>query len=129
MSNANTIDIEATAKRIMDKEVLYLANELVEVLYQNDNLIDDLIPCLSSYVTCEECHGEGCDQCDHGEVYREVLQHWIVSDWLAEKLENAGEPVARDVAGVNIWGRTCCGQSIDMDGAILNLARSIEGVR
>ena len=45
----------------------------------------------------------------------EALQFWLVSDWLAERLEETGALVAHDVMGFNIWGRTECGQGLDMD--------------
>ena len=54
----------------------------------------------------------------------EALEFWIVSDWLAEKLEDQGEPVA-ELDGLPIWGRTCSGQKISMDGPILEIARAI----
>ena len=38
--------------------------------------------------------------------YREALEHWIVSDWLADKLEAKGEKVDRDFAGLTVWACT-----------------------
>ena len=43
------------------------------------------------------------------------MEWWKVSNWLIEKLEEEGEPVIRDF---NIWGRTCSGQAILLDGVI-----------
>ena len=61
---------------------------------------------------------EACEQ-DNLDPYRvEAYEHWIVSDWLAGKLEAKGEIVARDIAGLTIWGRCTTGQSISMDGVI-----------
>ena len=34
----------------------------------------------------------------------EALQHWLVSDYLADALEEVGALVARDVLGFNVWG-------------------------
>ena len=48
----------------------------------------------------------------------EVFEHWIVSDWLADKLEAQEEAVERDFFGLTIWGRCTTGQSIYMDGVI-----------
>lgn len=59
--------------------------------------------------------------------YDEALQHWLVSDWLADKLEQVGAPIARDVLGFNVWGRTECGQSLTMDAALHRVAAIIEG--
>lgn len=124
MNNTNTAELTETINRIVNREVLTLANELVTELYKNEDLIDDLIPCLSDYVTCTECDGEGCDQCDHGEIYIEVCQHWLVSDWLADKLEDQGERVAR-VAGLQIWGRRTCGQGIGQDYVMQEIAKAL----
>lgn len=48
----------------------------------------------------------------------EVYEHWIVSDWLADKLEAHGEKVDRDFAGLTVWARTTTGQAIAMDSVI-----------
>lgn len=49
---------------------------------------------------------------------REVFEHWIVSDWLADKLEAHGEKVDKDFAGLTVWARTTTGQAIYADGVI-----------
>lgn len=56
----------------------------------------------------------------------EVYEHWIISDWLAGKLEDKGHPITRDFLGLTIWGRPTTGQSIAMDGVILEIARDIQ---
>lgn len=48
----------------------------------------------------------------------EVFEHWAVSEWLANKLEAAGERIDHDFAGMHVWGRTCSGQGISSDGVI-----------
>ena len=55
---------------------------------------------------------------------REALQHWIVSDRLAEYLAEIDEPIAIDVCGWNIWGRTE-GGSLKDDGALRRVAQLI----
>lgn len=49
---------------------------------------------------------------------REVYEHWIVTDWLADKLEAHGEKVDKDFAGMCIWARTTTGQAIAADHVI-----------
>ena len=49
---------------------------------------------------------------------REIYEHWLISDWLADKLEAKGEKVDRDFAGMTIWARTTTGQSIELDSVI-----------
>lgn len=58
---------------------------------------------------------------------QEVMQFWLVSDWLADKLEAIGAPVARDILGFNVWGRTECGQALTMDHHLNPVAALIEG--
>ena len=52
----------------------------------------------------------------------EALQFWLVSDWLADKLEGVGALVARDVMGLNVWGRTECGQALSADSDLRAVA-------
>lgn len=56
----------------------------------------------------------------------EALQHWVVSDYLADELEAIGALVARDVLGFEIWGRTECGQSLTMDSDLRKVAERIK---
>lgn len=56
---------------------------------------------------------------------REILEHWIVSDWLADRLEEAGERIDRDFEGLTIWGRTVTGQAISMDSAIQAICATV----
>ena len=61
---------------------------------------------------------EACDMSGIEPFEREVFEHWIVSDWLADKLEERGEKVDRDFAGMTVWARTTTGQAISMDYVI-----------
>jgi len=56
---------------------------------------------------------------------REVFEHWIVSDWLAEKLEAKGEKVDKDFAGMTIWARTTTGQGIASDWVIEQIVKEM----
>jgi len=53
--------------------------------------------------------------------YTEVHEHWIVSDWLANQLEQRGELIERDFYGLNIWGRCATGQAIHLDGVMAEI--------
>jgi hypothetical protein len=48
----------------------------------------------------------------------EVFEHWIISDWLADKLEAHGEKVDKDFAGMTVWARTTSGQAIAADSVV-----------
>ena len=52
------------------------------------------------------------------EITSEALEHWIVSDWLADRLEEKGEMILKDFLGLTIWGRTTSGQAISIDNVI-----------
>lgn len=56
---------------------------------------------------------------------REALEHWVVSEWLADKLEEEDEMVCRDFLGLTIWGRTTSGQAISMDYVIHKIAEKL----
>ncbi len=62
---------------------------------------------------------------DWSENIREPLEHWLVSGWLGSKLEEKDELVY-DLYGLTVWGRTCSGQAIKMDGVIKEVARDME---
>ena len=77
-------------------------------------------------VEVREQSGADREYCEHAGIDPErsdVFEHWIVSDWLARKLEAAGHPVARDFLGLTIWGRPTTGQAIRLDSVILRIAR------
>lgn len=59
-----------------------------------------------------------CDDNDIEPYDREVYEHWVISDWLADKLEAYGEKVGRDFAGLTVWARTTTGQAIAQDYVI-----------
>jgi len=55
--------------------------------------------------------------------YKEPMEYWGVSNWLANQLKERGEVVI-DYEHVNfyIWGRCCSGQAINLDGVIQDIA-------
>lgn len=63
---------------------------------------------------------EACDMhdIDASEYRRDIFEHWIVSDWLANRLEEHGERVLRDFFGLTVWGRAGTGQAIALDYVI-----------
>jgi len=68
---------------------------------------------------------EACEF-DHIEPYqREVFEHWIVSDWLADRLSEQGEKVDKDFAGLTVWARTTTGQGIANDSVIERICASL----
>lgn len=53
---------------------------------------------------------------------QEVYQWFIVSSWLAGKLQELGEPILHTDT-MTLWGRTCCGQSVELDGTLQKVYR------
>lgn len=70
-----------------------------------------------TYTTWQEC----CEDRDIDPYDHDVYEHWIISDWLADKLEARGEKVDRDFAGLTVWARTTTGQRISMDMVICSI--------
>lgn len=85
---------------------------------------DDIM--LSGFDTEEEANQAAWEDSGEEPEMQEALQFWLVSDWLADKLEEVGAPVARDVLGFNVWGRTECGQSLTMDSTLHAVAKLIK---
>lgn len=68
---------------------------------------------------------EACEQDNLDPYQHEAYEHWIVTGWMASKLAEKGEMVARDICGLTIWGRTTTGQAIYMDGVIQQIYKEL----
>lgn len=55
----------------------------------------------------------------------EICEYWLVSPFLGELLKESGAPVLERF-GAWIWGRTCSGQAIMLDGVIRSIASKIK---
>jgi hypothetical protein len=62
-----------------------------------------------------------CEANDISPYERDVYEHWVVSEWLAQRLECKGEKVDHDFAGLCVWARTTTGQAIRLDDVILRI--------
>ena len=81
-----------------------------------------------TYLACPECSAKLSDEDNYRPTeYQEVLEHWIVTDWLADRLEEQGEAVCKDFYGLTIWGRTTSGQGIALDGVISQIHKNLHG--
>jgi len=57
--------------------------------------------------------------------YQDIMEWWLVTPWMYNKLLNHNEPVLTD--GNNYWwGRTCTGQALSMDGVIHSICEEME---
>lgn len=112
----------------VNHEVIMLASQLVEDLLKislyGENACGgvELDNIENLYITDEAtAKAYGYDSLeamqDAGEDQQEIFEWWFVTGWLYEHLQAAGEPVINCDYGF-IWGRTCTGQAISLDGVI-----------
>ena len=94
MNNNNNMMPKEWPSKMVEYEIYCNADFMIELL--NDNGREQLWEAIS-------------DSNDD-----EVMEWWLVSDWLAGQLDAIDEYVA-DLNGQKVWGRTCCGQAIAMD--------------
>ena len=138
------------ADKLVQNEIYYNVSMLINELAQNPKYMDNLLPILvqDDYRTALEESSDleeildwvDVDSMDNlfnddireitnrfnVEPYQnEALEHWIVSDWLADKLEERGEMVIRDFMGLTVWGRTTSGQHISMDYIIQKIVKDL----
>ena len=59
------------------------------------------------------------------EYFQEPLEHWLVTEWFGRKLRDKGE-IVYNLDGLSVWGRTCSGRTIKMDGVVEEIARDME---
>ncbi len=70
-------------------------------------------------------HGEAfCDYANIEPDYNETLEYWVVSDWFGGQLSKQGENVL-DILNMRVWGRTCSGQSISIDGVVCDIYENL----
>lgn len=55
----------------------------------------------------------------------EIYEWWAVTNWFGEKLKEQG-CVVIEAWGKSYWGRCTTGQSISLDGCIVNIAKSMQ---
>ena len=142
------------AERIVQNDIYYNVSMLISELSQSPDYMDELLPVLiqDDYRTPVEDEQTDSMRTDVLDIFdidmneldeydmnecreiadyfgiephtNEALEHWIVSDWLADKLEERGEMVIRDFKGLTIWGRTTSGQHISLDYVIQKISSS-----
>lgn len=98
-----------TIKQLVQREVIYCVSQLISELSKKASDHGDWdIELINIHQGPHDDEGWSLD----------VLEHWIVSDWLADKLIAKGETVNKDFMGLVIWGRTTSGQHISQDYVI-----------
>tara|TARA_R100000008_G_scaffold43848_1_gene25459 strand:+ start:778 stop:1137 length:360 start_codon:yes stop_codon:yes gene_type:complete len=92
---------------IINRDVLYLCNELVEYASENDDYID-----------FENVYEEEED------TFKDIFQYFIISEWLYEELSEIGACIAQ-FKGLYIWGKTDFGQSMQMNHELKKIAKNV----
>lgn len=77
--------------------------------------------------TLYKCTGYNCEkyvlESDADEDVNEAYEWWFVTNWFADKLREHGEMI---IDGWHqVWGRTCTGQAILLDGVIGKIAEEM----
>lgn len=116
--------LQQATQRLIDRDIYCNQSMLVDAAFKNEFFqYDDINNIIHGDTTCPT-YGEpvlpnedgNCSLCDEPmDESREVFEWYLVSDWLAEKLEEVGAVVLINDYGT-WWGRTCTGQAISMDG-------------
>jgi hypothetical protein len=124
-----TAQAQELASSVPDYEAAAIEHDPNFALYQTTDGVwrwrgeyeDDCRDNASREIAAEEfCLTAGIDPIEH-----EVYEHWIVSDWLAEKLAAKGEKVDTDFAGLTVWARTTTGQGIASDSVIQDIVADL----
>ena len=101
------------------------ADEGVEIIYDIDEEGWLWEGAGESYNTEAGAAKACCDELGVEPNRREIYEHWVVTDWLASKLEAQDELIVRDWHGLTLWGRATTGQAIVMDYVIQEIAKDI----
>ncbi len=117
-------DLDASPEDYLDLDETMTAQEVCEDI--GWDLVDS--PTFYNPETSETSEAEGWEDLasefgiDPHEW--EAYEHWIVSDWLANKLTERGYTV-REVLGLTVWARGTTGQAIYIDGVIEDIVNKL----
>ena len=150
MSDKSNGDYQRAVGKLVDNNVHYCISSLVSHLSKSDGFFDEFLHLLESKPDsnafletfeysdyddkdilesldwdCIDSLDEWHQVFDHfGIEYPapgEIYEHWIVSDWFADRLEAKGESIEKDLYGLTVWGRGCSGQAILLDGVVCEI--------
>lgn len=96
-----------------------------------DYTIADIKDALSEFVEVgDDVHpadyhmNEFIESLDEPEM-QDIMQFFMVDRYIARKLSNIGEPIL-NAGGCHFWGRTCFGQSVELDGTFQKIFRGLK---
>ena len=102
-------NLQERARQIADDYVLWGQSEVVEELIA------------AGAIDAETAYPFNDDE----ESPLEVLEWWLVTPWLARRLQEQGEHIV-EALGCRWWGRTTSGQAIYMDEVILQICKEFD---
>jgi len=111
------------AQRLAEDHILKNVSRLVQRLAETERAAGDRVSSPNSLFGMADCRLFGFYT--ENDVYIEVLEHWIVTERLAQELLLHREVVDLDVWGVPIWGRTMSGQDLARDAVIQRIAEEL----
>ena len=92
---------------IINRDVLYLCNELMTYASENDD-----------YIEFDNVYIEEED------TYKDIFQYFIITEWLYKELAKIGGCVA-EFKGLYIWGKTDFGQSMCMNYELKTISKNV----
>jgi hypothetical protein len=131
------LDQERRLDAFINREVIMVASHLIETLLEASMYEGKAVGGIeldnieNLYITDEATAKDyGYDSLEAmqetGEDRQEIYEWWFVTEWLYKRLKDAGEPVIHSDYGY-LWGRTCTGQAISLDGVIQDIYAELMG--
>jgi hypothetical protein len=102
-------------RQFVSREVIYCVSHLISELMAKAEHHPDYTDDLYDFAYRQPTEEEIAEGDENG---TDIYEHWIVTDWLADKLIETGENVKKDFFGLTVWGRCTTGQAIYCDGVI-----------
>jgi hypothetical protein len=112
-------DVQAAGRKLVEKHVYHCLSALFYTLVR-----DAGTESFGDYVLSDFSRTDDAPDDPESADFREVYEQWSVSDWLAYRLQNAGETV-REFFGMQVWLRTCTGQALYMDACFRTIVRAL----
>lgn len=106
-------DQQEFIEKIVNDEVLTLCNELVDIGFKHGIRVNEWL----EFIEFENSIDEEGD-------FKDMMQFFIVSDWLARHLRINNACISEFV-GFTIWGRCEFGQSLTMDHDLKEVVKSL----
>jgi hypothetical protein len=124
--NMNGSDRLAWLKKAKVNEFNSTLEEHQDMLFADQDAHPGTVDGLLPYLKAKESWYEYATLLEEGEdpelTDREVYEHWAVSNDGKRDLESVGERVV-EIMGLNIWCRTCTGQSLWYDACMQQLGQ------